>query len=536
MVRGSSRRTSGSTDWHVACNFSGMNPTPPIFHAQRSASQNSTPVSAGQPPQGGSRDFAATLSDTGTKPVRRHASHKQPGNSPNGNQLPSSGNQAPPATAPPPVGAQTPPAPNKDAAGAAPVAQSGNAAADPKAKAAATTPADSAAGSSPAAAKAAGDVGSTDAAAALPAADPEAAASTNSAAAATTLPAAPASSASAPNAGPTMPHAASMRSLPTADAVPGGTASAGSHVGAKPRDAGRSDAVPAAATSRQPSADGNSAVNDAGLNTGPTADADSAAQAAMAALAAQTQSTPSNDAASADDTVTPDGSNSVQGTAAANDAQLPAPAAGPHAPAPSAIAAATAAAVVQAAQGAGNAGAADRHSHGNGQDSLNASSADGAAGASQLLTSNAPADAAPAPTFKVPAGVDTADFGQGIADRVSLMMDGNLGLAKLQVNPPALGPIEVRIALQAGHAQVSFSSHSAVTRDALESSAPKLREMLSSQGFAQVSVDISHRSFQDRSPPSHAYEASAATGDSAVKLPASAPALGTASGLLDAYA
>ena len=44
-----------------------------------------------------------------------------------------------------------------------------------------------------------------------------------------------------------------------------------------------------------------------------------------------------------------------------------------------------------------------------------------------------------------------------------------------------------------------MTSHSAVTRDALESSSPKLREMLGAQGFGQVSVDISQRSFQERS-------------------------------------
>jgi flagellar hook-length control protein FliK len=523
-----------------------MNPIPPIFQAQRSETQNSTPASAAQPPQGGSRDFAATLSDTGSKPVRRHASHKQLRDSPNGNRLPSSGNQPPPPAIAPPAGTQTPPdaAQTKDTAGTAPVAQSGSAGADPKAKPAATAPADSAAAGSPAAAKAAADASSVQAGAALLAADPKAAASIESAAAAaaTTVPAAPAPADGAP--GPMIPDAASIRSLPTGGAATAGTGSMDQPVGAKPRDAARSDAAQAAAAFRPTAADGNSPVNDPGSSNGPTANADAAAQAVMAAVVAQTQSTPANgaataanDAAASDGTVTPDGGSSLQGLAAANDAQLPAPAAGPHAPAaPSAIAAATAAAVVQAAQGAADAGAADRHSRGNGQTPPSASSADGTAGAAQLLTSNAPTDAAPVPTFKIPAGVDTADFGQGIADRVSLMMDGNLGLAKLQVNPPALGPIEVRIALQAGHAQVSFSSHSAVTRDALESSAPKLREMLGSQGFAQVSVDISHRSFQDRAPPSHAYETSAATGDSAAILPASAPASRTASGLLDAYA
>jgi len=132
--------------------------------------------------------------------------------------------------------------------------------------------------------------------------------------------------------------------------------------------------------------------------------------------------------------------------------------------------------------------------------------------------------------------VDTAGFGQGVADKVSVKMDGNLTSAKLQVNPPALGPIEVRIALQGGHAQVWLSSHSAVTRDALESSSPKLREMLGSQGFSQVSVDISQRSFQDRSPPSQAYEAMPSIKGVAPVLAQASAISRSAIGLLDAYA
>jgi flagellar hook-length control protein FliK len=115
-------------------------------------------------------------------------------------------------------------------------------------------------------------------------------------------------------------------------------------------------------------------------------------------------------------------------------------------------------------------------------------------------------DATPTPTLKVPAGVGTPEFGQGLADRVSWMVDNNLNGAKLQVNPPQLGPIEVRIAVQGSHAQVWLISHSAVTRDALESSSPKLREMLGAQGFGQVSVDISQRSFQDRPPQPQHYD------------------------------
>jgi flagellar hook-length control protein FliK len=146
-----------------------------------------------------------------------------------------------------------------------------------------------------------------------------------------------------------------------------------------------------------------------------------------------------------------------------------------------AVTAATSAAVAQAVSAAASGSAVDKRSHANSPDaSLSGASNDGSVGAAQLLTSNTSTDSVPTPTFKVAAGVDTAQFGQGVADRVALMMDGNLTSAKLQVNPPALGPIEVRIALQGGHAQIWLSSHSALTRDALESSSPKLREMLGS--------------------------------------------------------
>lgn len=258
----------------------------------------------------------------------------------------------------------------------------------------------------------------------------------------------------------------------------------------------------------------------------------------MAAAIGQTTSAPAPQTSSSDDLAVPDTGVS-QGAATPSDAAAAAPAAAltraSAAAISAAVTAATAATVTQALSDA--ASAADKRSHGSGPDAtLAGASNDGSAGAAQLLTSNTSTDSVSMPTFKVAAGVDTAQFGQGVADRVALMMDGNVTSAKLQINPPALGPIEVRIALQGGHAQVWLSSHSALTRDALESSSSKLREMLGSQGFSQVSVDISQRSFQERSPPSQAYEA--APSISGVPALAQAPLSmsRSASGLLDAYA
>jgi flagellar hook-length control protein FliK len=122
---------------------------------------------------------------------------------------------------------------------------------------------------------------------------------------------------------------------------------------------------------------------------------------------------------------------------------------------------------------------------------------------------------------------------------VSWMVGNNLNGAKLEVNPAQLGPIEVRIAVQGNQAQITLTAHSTLTRDALEASSPKLREMLGAQGFAHVSVDISQRSFQDRSPSAQTYDwqpPSDRSASSATSASASASTPRISSGVLDAYA
>jgi flagellar hook-length control protein FliK len=81
-----------------------------------------------------------------------------------------------------------------------------------------------------------------------------------------------------------------------------------------------------------------------------------------------------------------------------------------------------------------------------------------------------------------------------------------------------------------------MSTHSAVTREALESSLPKLREMLGAQGFGQVSVDISQRSFQERSAHPQPYEWTPPAERAAVSAPLSTTTSRSSLGALDTYA
>jgi flagellar hook-length control protein FliK len=206
------------------------------------------------------------------------------------------------------------------------------------------------------------------------------------------------------------------------------------------------------------------------------------------------------------------------------------------------------AAVTALSGSAGLANGGGSHAHGDAGDSggtLGGGGGDGAAALQQLTaaTASSSTDAAPAATMRVHAPVDSTDFAQGVADRVSFAVDNNWGSAKLQVTPPQLGPIDLQIAVQGEHAQVVMSTHSAVTREALETSIPKLKEMLGSQGFTQVSVDISQRSFQDRSAFNQPYtwaKQSSGTGVSAAAAVPAAASPGSSSraslGVVDAYA
>lgn len=150
----------------------------------------------------------------------------------------------------------------------------------------------------------------------------------------------------------------------------------------------------------------------------------------------------------------------------------------------------------------------EKHPHAEPGATLGSAAGDAAAVLSQPNSNSnwsVPADAGSTPTLQIHDSVDSGEFGQSLANRVSWLLGSGMNGAKLQVNPPQLGPIELRISVQGDHAQVWMATHSAVTRDALESSVSTLRDMLGAQGFGQVSVDISQRSFQERSPHSPPY-------------------------------
>ena len=90
----------------------------------------------------------------------------------------------------------------------------------------------------------------------------------------------------------------------------------------------------------------------------------------------------------------------------------------------------------------------------------------------------------------VPQRVGDRGWSQAVADRIVWMVQGEQQFAKLKLNPPNLGPLEVRVSVSNDQASVSFIAQHAAVREALEAALPRLREMFDQQSLDLVRADI----------------------------------------------
>ncbi len=104
--------------------------------------------------------------------------------------------------------------------------------------------------------------------------------------------------------------------------------------------------------------------------------------------------------------------------------------------------------------------------------------------------------AAPGPALHLATPVQHPAWGQAVGDRVLWLVNHRLQQADIKLNPPHLGPLEVRIQVHNDQTQVSFSTHHALVREALEAALPRLRDMLVQNGMGQLDVNVSQQGFQ----------------------------------------
>ncbi len=147
--------------------------------------------------------------------------------------------------------------------------------------------------------------------------------------------------------------------------------------------------------------------------------------------------------------------------------------------------------------------------------------------------------ASPTAVMQLATPVGAEPFPQELGERVAWMVGRDLTSAQLKLNPPQLGPVEVRVQVSGDQASVSLSAHNFVARDALEQAIPRLRDMLGAQGFTQVDVNVAQHSFHERPAQPGRYDRDdAPLAEVAVELPApsSARSARAAMTLVDTYA
>jgi flagellar hook-length control protein FliK len=152
-------------------------------------------------------------------------------------------------------------------------------------------------------------------------------------------------------------------------------------------------------------------------------------------------------------------------------------------------------------------------STGDSKDSVGASGSSGGKGfeefeswlqkADAMLTAPAPTNAAPVPvasgtaaatqivSTSIPVPVDHPAWGEALGHQVVWSVGQGVQQVQIHVQPPDLGPVSVHLRMQDDKTDITFVSAHAVTREALETSIPRLREI-----FAQEGLNLSQASVQ----------------------------------------
>jgi len=98
----------------------------------------------------------------------------------------------------------------------------------------------------------------------------------------------------------------------------------------------------------------------------------------------------------------------------------------------------------------------------------------------------------------VGAPVSGPGFADALSRQVVWMVDKDAQVAELRINPPDLGPVEVRLTLSGDEASAQFVSAHAEVRNAIESAISRLREAMAEAGIQLGEATVSAESFREQ--------------------------------------
>lgn len=127
-------------------------------------------------------------------------------------------------------------------------------------------------------------------------------------------------------------------------------------------------------------------------------------------------------------------------------------------------------------------------------------------------------------------------FADDIGSHVQWLAGQKISHAHIRISPQELGPVEVRLQLDGDRISADFSSAQPEVRQALESSLPRLREMLGQHGFELAHAGVGQQSRQDGGQSSATHAGGTDGGEPAEEAAAPVAQRWVRRGLLDAYA
>jgi flagellar hook-length control protein FliK len=93
---------------------------------------------------------------------------------------------------------------------------------------------------------------------------------------------------------------------------------------------------------------------------------------------------------------------------------------------------------------------------------------------------------------------DSSEWGNGLSERVSWMINQKQNSASIRLDPPALGRLEVQIKIVDDATTISIQTQTLQTRDLIEAASTRLRDFLQESGYQNVNVDVSQRQDQQQ--------------------------------------
>lgn len=125
--------------------------------------------------------------------------------------------------------------------------------------------------------------------------------------------------------------------------------------------------------------------------------------------------------------------------------------------------------------------------------------AEAAAAIHTLAAPDRPAAPQATALLEVGAPVSEPGFADALSRQVVWMVDKDAQVAELRINPPELGPVEVRLTLAGEEASAHFVSAHAEVRNAIEAALARLRETMAQAGIQLGETTVSAESFRDQS-------------------------------------